>query len=95
MRYIGKGTYWRILFGISFVTYIINMLSIFLTNNMMFLTSSSGYNYISLIFTGIFVYLFYTSLKKGALTIRYIITMFVILVFLPFIVAFLIGSVTL
>ncbi|MCK5812267.1 MAG: hypothetical protein KAG94_05175 [Clostridiales bacterium] len=95
MKHIGKGTYWRIFFSISFVIYIINLLSVLLTNNILFLTSSSGYNYLSLVFTGIFVYLFYSSLKKGALTIRYIITMFVILVFLPFVVAILMGSVTL
>lgn len=95
MKNIGKGNYWKILFIISFIIYIINMLSIFLTNNMLLFKSASGYNYISLIFSGIFVYLFYTSLKKGALTIRYIITMFILLVFLPFIVALVSGGVTL
>jgi len=90
---VGKSIYLKIIFAISFVVYIINMFSIVFFKKILFFSSSMGYNYLSIMFSGIFMYLFFTSLKKGALTIRYIITMFIILVLVPLFVAIVSGKI--
>lgn len=95
MKEIGKGTYVRAAFIAGFIYYIINLISIIVSKSILFFHSSQGYNYLSIVCTGIFLYLFYTSLKKGALTIRYIITMFVILVVFPFLLGVLTGRIVL
>ncbi|MBN2853437.1 MAG: hypothetical protein JXQ23_11945 [Clostridia bacterium] len=95
MKEIGKGTYVRAAFVVGFIYYIINLISIIVSKSILFFNSSQGYNYLSIVCTGIFLYLFYTSLKKGALTIRYIITMFAILVIFPFLLGIFTGRITL
>jgi len=90
---VGKSIYLKIIFAISFGIYIVNMFSIVFFKKILFFHSSMGYNYLSIMFSGIFMYLFFTSLKKGALTIRYIITMFVILVLVPLFVAIVSGKI--
>jgi len=90
---VGKSIYLKGIFAISFVVYMINLFSILFFQKILFFHSSTGYNYLSIMFSGIFMYLFFTSLKKGALTIRYIITMFIILVLVPFFVALVSGKI--
>lgn len=87
MKKIGKGSIWRILFIIFFIEYIINAFLMLITHNIMFLITTPVYNIIYLAFSGIFVLILYKSIKKGAMTPKYISIMFILLRFLPFIIA--------
>jgi len=94
MKNIGKGLYWNIIFGIVFFIHVINMISISITKHILLFNSIKSYNYISTILTSIFIYIFYTSLKKGAITIKSIAILFCILVLTPFLIVLLFGGIS-
>jgi len=94
MKNIGKGSYWEIIFIIAFIIYIINLLSILFAKHIIILNSAKSYNYISIILSSVFMYMFFSSLKKGALTVKSIIILFCLLVCLPFVIAILFGGIS-
>lgn len=93
MRNIGKKSYWRIIFNITLIIYIINVLSIMFRGNVLFLKSISLYNYLSIVLSGVFMFIFYQFLKKGALTVKYLLIMFSGLVIFPLLVFVFAGGV--
>jgi hypothetical protein len=93
MKTIGKKSYWKIIFYISFAIYAINFVNIMLRGTYIAFDTDPIYNFLSLFLSGIFLYIFYQFLKRGALTVRYLAIMFGALVVFPFLLFMLLGGV--
>ena len=83
----------HIIFYICITIYVVNLIAVIFSGNYIFLQTTGAYNYISLVMNAVFLFVFYSFLKRGSLTTRYLHIMFVILVVIPFIVALLTGGV--
>lgn len=79
----------HIIFYICTGVYAVNLICIILSGNYLFLKTTGFYNAISLIFDALFLFIFYTYLKKGSITSRYVYIMFIGLVLIPFLIALL------
>lgn len=92
MKRLGKHRFWKLLFYIALVIYLINAGSILFRGSILLIQTSPAYNYWSLALSGFFLISFYRFLKKGALTKRYLLIMFLGLVLLPLLLFLLFGS---
>lgn len=87
--------HWSIFFYIFLVLYFINTILVFVTGNCILVKNGSIYNYISMILNAIFLIIYFNFLKRGSLTERYLVIMFVLLVVLPFIIFVMLGDIAL
>ncbi|MFO7637150.1 MAG: hypothetical protein R6W96_07560 [Clostridia bacterium] len=93
MATTGKKDHWRIVFNIAMVVYVVNLLSIIFRGTCILFDTKPVYNYLSAVLTGIFLFVFFQFLKKGALTVRYLCIMFVGLVVIPLVLFIVLGGV--
>ena len=90
---IDKKKIWKTVFYMGVVIYIINLICIIASGDCIFIRSSNFYNYSAVILNAVFMIIFYNFLKKGSLTVRYLLIMFLVLVVLPFLVAVIFGGI--
>lgn len=90
---IDKKKIWKTAFYACVVLYVINLLCIIATGNCIFLNTSGAYNYLSAVLNAVFLIIFFNFLKKGSLTVRYLMIMFGLLVVFPFIISLISGGI--
>ncbi len=90
---VDKKKIWKIIFYISVVIYVANVICIIASGRCILFASYNAYNYISTILSAVFLIIFYNFLRKGSLTFRYLLIMFGVLVAFPFLVALVFGGI--
>lgn len=88
-----KKKMWKAAFYICIILYALNLICVFASGNCLFFQSTNAYNYIAAVLNAVFLYVFYTFLKRGSLTPRYLLIMFGALVVLPFLAALVFGGI--
>jgi|GEM_PF-2295267 len=83
----------HIVFFVCIALYVLNLFCILFFGNCLFVKTTAAYNYISLVLNAVFLFIFYSYLKKGSLTTRYLHIMLVVLVIIPFLIALATGGV--
>lgn len=83
----------HVIFFICVAFYVINLLCVIFSGNCIFAATTALYNGIMLVLDAVFLFIFYAYLKKGSLTTRYLNIMFIVLVLIPFLIAWAAGGV--
>ncbi len=83
----------HVIFFICILLYVVNLLWVIFSGRCVFAETTSIYNCVMLVLDAVFLLIFYAFLKKGALTVRYLNIMFVVLVLIPFLIALAAGGV--